>query len=78
VVKETGELIIGRTPHTSLSRGADVLAAGEVRFVNGTLRSIDNASGHYRPTGAAAQNAAETAFSRAGFDAAGKYVERNF
>lgn len=78
MVKESGELVIGRTPHTSLSRGADVLAAGEARFVNGALRSIDNASGHYRPSGAAAQSAAEAAFGRAGFDAAGKYIERSF
>ena len=78
VVTESGQLIIGRTPHTSLSRGTDVLAAGEARFVNGALRSINNASGHYRPSGAAAQGAAETAFGRAGFDAAGKYVERSF
>jgi hypothetical protein len=78
VVQESGELVIGRTPHTSLSRGADVLAAGEVRFVNGTLRSIDNASGHYRPNGTAAQDAAETAFGRAGFDASGKYIQREF
>ncbi len=78
VVKESGELIIGRTPHTSLSRGADVLAAGEARFVNGALRSIDNASGHYRPSGTMAQSAAESAFQRAGFDSANKYIERTF
>jgi len=78
VVRATGELVIGRTPHTSLSRGAEVLAAGEARFVNGALRSLDNASGHYRPSGASAQQAAEAAFNRAGFDATGKYAERDF
>lgn len=61
-----------------LSLGADVMAAGEVRFVNGAVRSIDNASGHYRPTGASARQAAEAAFGRSGFDAVGKYSEKVF
>ncbi|WP_200157348.1 hypothetical protein [Allochromatium vinosum] len=78
VVTQSGELVIGRTSHIILSRGADVLAVGEARFVNGGLRSIDNASGHYRPSGATAQSAAEAAFERAGFEAAGKYTERSF
>ena len=78
VVLKSGQLIVGRTPHTSLARGAEVVAAGEARFVNGALRSIDNASGHYRPTGPAARKAAERAFNRAGFEATGKYTERKF
>jgi len=78
VVTESGELVIGRTGHTSLSQGADVLAAGEARFVNGSLRSLDNASGHYQTSGMAARSAAESAFQKAGFDAAGKYTERSF
>lgn len=78
VVKESGELIIGRSPHTSLSQGRNVLAAGEVKFVNGNVRSINNLSGHYRPNGVSAKNQAEAAFSKAGFDAAGKYVEKSF
>jgi RHS repeat-associated protein len=78
VVKESGELVTGRSPHTSLSRGADVIAAGEAQFVNGSLRFIDNFSGHYRPNGISAQRAAEAAFGRAGFDVIGKYIERNF
>ncbi len=78
VVKESGELVIGKTPHIGLSGGADVLAAGEAKFVNGALRWMDNASGHYRPTGEAAQRAAEAAFGRSGFDAIGKYIERVF
>ena len=78
VVMESGDLIIGRTGHTSLSRGADVLAAGEARFANGSLRSLDNASGHYRPSGNSAREAAESAFERSGFDAADKYRERQF
>jgi RHS repeat-associated protein len=78
VVLGNGELVVGRTPHTSLSRGADVLAAGEAQFVNGAIRSIDNASGHYRPIGESARNAAEEAFNRSGFDATRKYIERTF
>nr|WP_251044664.1 MULTISPECIES: RHS repeat-associated core domain-containing protein [unclassified Lysobacter] len=78
VVRDSGELIVGRTPHTSLARGADVIAAGEARFVNGELRSIDNASGHYRPSGESARDAAEAAFNRAGLNASGKYTERKF
>lgn len=78
VVRASGELVVGRTPHTSLSLGADVMAAGEVRFVNGAVRSIDNASGHYRPTGASARQAAEAAFGRSGFDAVAKYSEKVF
>jgi RHS repeat-associated protein len=78
VVTESGALAIGRGGHTALANGGNVLAAGEAKFVNGGLRSINNASGHYRPSGASAQNAAETAFGRAGFEAAGKYVEKAF
>lgn|GEM_PF-2508872 len=75
VVTESGELVLGRTGHTSLSRGADVMAAGEARFVNGALNSINNASGHYRPSGKEASEAAEAAFNQAGFDATGRYRE---
>ncbi|UCV08561.1 hypothetical protein [Dechloromonas denitrificans] len=78
VVTESGELIIGKTGHISLSQGGDVLAAGEARFVNGNLRLINNSSGHYRPNGASAQSAAEKAFNKAGFDATGKYKEIKF
>ena len=76
IVKESGELVIGRTGHTSLSGGANVLAAGEARFANGELRSLNNASGHYEPSGSSARNTAESAFQRAGFDSEGKYVEK--
>ncbi|WP_315774135.1 MULTISPECIES: RHS repeat-associated core domain-containing protein [unclassified Bradyrhizobium] len=78
VVTEKGELVLGRSGHIALSGGADVRAAGEARFVNGELRAIDNASGHYQPSGLSAQAAAEEAFGKAGFDAAGKYIERKF
>lgn len=55
-----------------------MIAAGEVKFVNGQLKSLDNASGHYQPSGASAQEAAESAFQQAGFDSIGKYLERMF
>ena len=78
VVLESGALVVGRSGHTSLSQGAPVLAAGEARFINGLLRSLDNRSGHYRPSGADARSAAEAAFGRAGIDAVGKYIEKVF
>jgi hypothetical protein len=78
IVSESGELVLGKSGHISLSGGRDVLAAGEARFVRGEVRSIDNVSGHYRPSGTAAQSAAEAAFNRSGFNAAGKYKERPF
>lgn len=79
MVLESGELIFGkRQGHINLSRGADVLAAGEAKFYQGAVKRIDNMSGHYRPTGTSAQSAAEAAFNRNGFDATGRYVERKF
>ena len=78
VVLENGELIVGKRGHLDLSQGADVLPAGEARFVSGKLKSLDNASGHYKPSGISARNAAETAFQNAGFEALGKYGEKSF
>ncbi len=78
VVIISGELVLGKSGHISLSGGADVLAAGEARFVKGVVSTIDNVSGHYRPSGLAAQSAAEAAFNRAGFNATGKYIEKGF
>ncbi|MGQ0632687.1 MAG: hypothetical protein ACT4P1_16850, partial [Sporichthyaceae bacterium] len=68
VVAENGGLLLGnrRYGHIDLSGGANVRAAGEVRIVNGEVRSINNASGHYRPSGPEAQSAAEQAFGSAG------------
>ncbi|MGH8051121.1 MAG: RHS repeat-associated core domain-containing protein [Arenimonas sp.] len=77
VVTEAGKLVIGKTGHTSLSGGANVLAAGEARFVNGALKSLNNASGHYKPSGPSAAEAAESAFERAGFKAAETYKEKH-
>ena len=55
-----------RYGHIDLANGGDVLAAGEVRIVNGEVVSINNASGHYRPSGPTAQVAAEDAFASSG------------
>lgn len=45
--------------------GADVLAAGQARFVYGELRFMNNDSGHYKPSGTSAETAAANAFSNA-------------
>ncbi len=58
--------------------GVNVLAAGEARFVNGAVKWLNNKSGHYKPSGLSAQNAAESAFQKAGFDSTGKYIENGF
>jgi filamentous hemagglutinin len=79
VVTESGQLITGKAvPHIGLSGGKNVLAAGEAKLVNGQIRYIDNLSGHYQPSGPSALFAAEKAWSNAGFNAFGKYVERLF
>ena len=49
VIMQSGEILLG-SKHTFLSGGADVLAAGTVKFNNGTIKAITNASGHYLPT----------------------------
>jgi hypothetical protein len=78
VVLESGQLVLGKSGHINLAAGAAVRAAGEARFAKGELRSIDNVSGHYRPSGQGAQDAAIAAFERAGFNAAGRYREKEF
>jgi adhesin HecA-like repeat protein len=82
VVLEDGQLVIGRKfndvggGHIDLASGKPVIAAGEVKIVSGKVKYIDNTSGHYEPSGRAAQTAAENAFSQKGFDVAGKYIEK--
>jgi len=49
VILQSGEILLG-FKHTFLTGGADVLAAGTVKFNNGSIRAITNASGHYIPT----------------------------
>jgi hypothetical protein len=69
---------IGSMPgggHIDLAGGAPVRAAGEVTIVRGQVHQINNASGHYRPSGPGAQAAAERAFDALGFRTADRYVE---
>jgi filamentous hemagglutinin len=83
VVLEDGTLIMGRQKrdvigggHIDLASGKDVLAAGEVKFVDGKIRYIDNSSGHYLPSGKVARDAALNAFQDAGLGGRGLYVEK--
>jgi hypothetical protein len=71
-----GSLVVANRGHIDLANGSDVLAAGEVRIVNSQIRSINNASGHYRPSGSSTQSAAEDAFNALDLDVApGEYRE---
>jgi RHS repeat-associated protein len=82
VVTEDAGLILGRQAyevgggHIDLAGGAPVQAAGEAKFVHGQLQYIDNASGHYLPSGSAAQDAAVNAFENAGLGGTGLYIEK--
>jgi hypothetical protein len=80
VVDKAGELIVGRKGeyigHIDLIGGSEVQAAGEIKVVNGQIKYIDNSSGHYLPTGKEAQQVAENAFEKLGFDTVGKYIEK--
>jgi hypothetical protein len=82
VVKEDGTLVISTRPkrgewgHVDLAQGQPVLAAGEGRYWGG-FKMIDNASGHYRPIGDGARNAAIGAFRTAGYNVdASVYVSK--
>jgi hypothetical protein len=69
VVTKEGKLIIGRKGgfpgggHIDLAQGKPVRSAGQVRFVNGNIKYINNKSGHYQPRGVSAKNAALEAFN---------------
>ncbi|MES9903018.1 MAG: hypothetical protein ABW168_10080 [Sedimenticola sp.] len=82
VVTENGNLVVGRirkTPgggHIDLSGGNPVQAAGEFKVVNGELKFIDNASGHFEPVGARVQSVAEQAFQKLGFETSNKFVHK--
>ncbi|MET1256649.1 hypothetical protein [Aliikangiella maris] len=76
VVLENGQLVVGKTGHTSLTSGNAVQAAGELRLYNGNVKWFDNASGHYQPTGDAIGSIAEKALIDAGLKASGKYVPK--
>jgi len=49
VITKTGEIKMGSN-HTNLSGGDNVFAAGELKFRDGKLVGVNNASGHYTPT----------------------------
>ena len=68
VVLEDGTLVVAKRTygHIDLANGGRVQAAGEVHIVNGEVRAINNASGHYKPSGSSAQAAAEGAFNSSG------------
>nr|WP_260393513.1 fibronectin type III domain-containing protein [Riemerella anatipestifer] len=55
IIKTDGQILVGRK-HSWLSQGEDVLAAGEIKYNNGKLVEISNASGHYEPTVSEALN----------------------
>lgn len=74
VVLEDGGLVVGKTPHTSLTSGSPVLAAGEIQLHNGSVKWIDNASGHYQPTGPDVGRIAESTLGNAGLNTSGKFV----
>ncbi|MFC5474728.1 hemagglutinin repeat-containing protein [Paraherbaspirillum soli] len=83
VVKEDGSLIIGRMTndnlfgHFDLAKGENIIAGGEGRIFSGQVKSLDNASGHYLPQGASAQEAAINAFRNAGFNVPeNAYIEK--
>ncbi|WP_150114830.1 hypothetical protein [Chryseobacterium sp. IHB B 17019] len=48
VVMDSGEILLGRK-HTFLSKGADVIAAGELKIRDGNIVGMNNLSGHYLP-----------------------------
>ena len=84
IVDEDGNLAVGRQRdalgggHIDLASARPVQAAGEFRVVGGELKYIDNSSGHYLPSGEFAQEAAESAFKKLGFDVESKYVEKQW
>jgi len=48
VITESGKTLLGRK-HTFLSKGSNVLAAGELKIRGGNIVNINNLSGHYLP-----------------------------
>ena len=68
VVDESGKLIIGKRfnfpggGHIDLAGGKPVQSAGQVKFVKGKIKVIDNKSGHYQTNSKSARNAALKAF----------------
>jgi hypothetical protein len=72
VVIEDGRLLLGERivgqGHANLAKGrGEVLAAGQVQVSGGRVVQVDNASGHYLPSGSEARKAALEAFRAHGF-----------
>jgi hypothetical protein len=69
VLTKDGELVVGRA-HSVLSRGQDVVFAGQLKFDgNGVVTEISNASGHYMPqSGMGLTQAAKKYLSNLGVD----------
>lgn len=86
VVTRSGRLLLAKQSkklaqggHLDLAQGNPVRAAGQVTFTKkGEIKELDNASGHYQPTGYNAKFAATQAFWKKGFDVRGKYVEKQW
>ncbi|MEU1206487.1 hypothetical protein [Nocardia sp. NPDC005825] len=80
VVLQDGSLVLGRPTdgHVSLAKGDVVLAAGELKMKSGRIVELNNLSGHYRPWGRNAEDAAVRAFNENGFIAEGKYIGYEF
>ncbi len=84
VVREDGALVIGprsvggvKQSHIDLAAGGNVRAAGQVKILKGRAHEIDNLSGHYKPSGASARDAAIEAFERGGYNP-NRYREHTF
>ncbi|MCB9560991.1 MAG: hypothetical protein H6708_11340 [Kofleriaceae bacterium] len=84
---ETSSADMGARPTTQPLTDADAANVGifaeappaeRPTFVDGEIKSINNSSGHYLPSGESPAQVAEQAFEEAGFAAAGKYVEMRF
>ncbi|MFK7002181.1 hypothetical protein [Flavobacterium oreochromis] len=73
VITTSGELKIGKKHHF-LGNASDVEAAGTIRTVNGKLKNISNASGHYFPTIEEANKFPEI-FRQLGIDTKGAALE---
>ena len=78
-VSADGELTIGQIQdkycgHIDLARGGQVLSAGEVSFLQGEVKWVNNQSGHYINCGEGSFEAARAAFKTwLGVDIMGRY-----
>lgn len=73
VVTSDGKLLLG-SKHHFLSQGTEVVAAGELKIVNGQIKLINNKSGHFRPTVGETANFPDI-FRSLGIDLKGAHFE---